>query len=346
MSDTLEVTSVRLSTKQQALIWVSIYAALLFTAFALFKTLLYVFVFSLVSILVVNFILKNLMKLRFPYWLAVTLALLLYFFAISYAFINIVPVVLKQVGSFYEFMQRILDAKYWEEYLVDQPELSETIGGVVEWLKPRLAELFEAFTKWLARELPRGLIVIFYSILFTVYVSIYTNWTIHSLPRLFPKKVRPPVEEFLRTLGIALSSYVDVLLLGAFIVAISFYVLFSFYLPSYTVLLSFWGFVTNLIPIVGVVIEWIPILIVSLGLGLRGFIIVNAVVSAIHLGAFLFFIFIMKRRADINPVLMLIFIFIVGLVYGPVGTFFAVPVAIFFVTLWNEFIKEQLEGLK
>jgi predicted PurR-regulated permease PerM len=28
-----------------------------------------------------------------------------------------------------------------------------------------------------------------------------------------------------------------------------------------------------------------------------------------------------------------------------VGTFFAVPVAIFFVTLWNEFIKRELDSV-
>lgn len=42
---------------------------------------------------------------------------------------------------------------------------------------------------------------------------------------------------------------------------------------------------------------------------------------------------------------MLIFIFIIGLAYGMVGTFFAVPVAIFFVTLWNEFIKSELDNI-
>lgn len=335
----------RLSVRQQALAWVLMYASMIFIAFAIYKTLLYVFVFSLVSILVVNFILKNLMKIRFPYWLAVTMSLTLYFSVLAYAFVNIIPVVTKQVGSFYEFMQRILDSKYWENYLSDNPEFSETVGKIVEWAKPKLTELFSYIAVNFAKQLPQALVVIFYSVLFTVYISIYTRWTTNSISGLFPMKVRPLIEDFLRKLGSALSSYVDVLLLGAIIVSVSFYVLFSVYLPEYTVLLSFWGFVTNLIPIVGVVIEWIPILIVSLGLGLRGFIIVNVVVMLIHLGVFLFFIFVMKRRADINPVLMLIFIFLVGLGYGMVGTFFAVPVAIFFVTLWNEFVKGELENL-
>ncbi|MGC8901743.1 MAG: AI-2E family transporter [Fervidobacterium sp.] len=333
----------KLNVRQFALLFVLLYAFIMFIAFAISRPLLYVFVFSLVSVLVVNFLLRNFLRMKIRYPFAVTLALVLYFSVLIYAFVNIIPPVFKQVSSFYEFMKNILDSKYWENYLKDNPQLSETIGKIAEWASPKINELFSTVAVNLAKNIPNSLVIIFYSILFTVYITIYTNWTTKSLPGLFPKKVRPLIEDFLKKLGAALSSYVDVLLLGAFIVGISFYILFSFYLPDYKVLLSFWGFVTNFIPIVGVVIEWIPILIVSLGLGLRNFIIVNIIVMLIHFGAFLFFIFIMKKRADINPVLMLIFIFLVGISYGLVGTFFAVPVAIFFVTLWNEFIKSEMD---
>ncbi len=333
----------KLSIRQQALLIVLLYAAIFFIAFSISKTLLYVFVFSLISILVVNFIYKNLLKIKIPHPISVTLSLIIYFGVLVYAFVNIIPLVVNQIGSFYEFMKKILDSKYWENYLADNPELSKVIGNLADWASPRLSELFNNFLLDFAKKLPGIGVIIFYSILFTVYVTIYTKWTTKSLPGLFPKRVRPLIEDFLTKLGNSLQSYVDVLLLGALIVSVSFYFLFSIFLPEYTVLLSFWGFITNLIPIVGVVIEWIPILIVTLGLGFKNFLIVNSIVAIVHLGAFLFFIFIMKHKADINPVLMLIFIFLVGLVYGLVGTFFAVPVAIFFVTLWNEFIKSELD---
>jgi len=334
---------VKLSIRQQALLIVLLYAAIFFIAFSISKTLLYVFVFSLISILVVNFIYKNLMKLRIPHPISVTLSLIIYFGVLVYAFVNIIPLVVNQIGSFYEFMKKILDSKYWENYLVDNPELSKVIGNLADWASPKISELFNNFLLDFARKLPGIGVIIFYSILFTVYVTIYTKWTTKSLPGLFPKRVRPLIEDFLTKLGSSLQSYVDVILLGALIVSVSFYFLFSIFLPEYMVLLSFWGFITNFIPIVGVVIEWIPILIVTLGLGIKNFLIVNSIVAVVHLGAFLFFIFIMKHKADINPVLMLVFIFLVGLVYGLVGTFFAVPVAIFFVTLWNEFIKSELD---
>lgn len=333
----------KLSIRQQALLIVLLYAAIFFIAFSISKTLLYVFVFSLISILVVNFIYKNLMKLRIPHPISVTLSLIIYFGVLVYAFVNIIPLVVNQIGSFYEFMKKILDSKYWENYLVDNPELSKVIGNLADWASPKISELFNNFLLDFARKLPGIGVIIFYSILFTVYVTIYTKWTTKSLPGLFPKRVRPLIEDFLTKLGSSLQSYVDVILLGALIVSVSFYFLFSIFLPEYTILLSFWGFITNFIPIVGVVIEWIPILIVTLGLGIKNFLIVNSIVAVVHLGAFLFFIFIMKHKADINPVLMLVFIFLVGLVYGLVGTFFAVPVAIFFVTLWNEFIKSELD---
>lgn len=333
----------KLSIRQQALLIVLLYAAIFFIAFAISKTLLYVFVFSLISILVVNFIYKNLLKIKIPHPISVTLSLIIYFGVLVYAFVNIIPLVVNQIGSFYEFMKKILDSKYWENYLVDNPELSKVIGNLADWASPRISELFNNFLLDFTKKLPGIGVIIFYSILFTVYVTIYTKWTTKSLPGLFPKRVRPLIEDFLTKLGNSLQSYVDVILLGALIVGVSFYFLFTIFLPEYTILLSFWGFITNFIPIVGVVIEWIPILIVTLGLGFKNFLIVNSIVAIVHLGAFLFFIFIMKHKADINPVLMLIFIFLVGLVYGLVGTFFAVPVAIFFVTLWNEFIKSELD---
>ncbi|WP_372590410.1 AI-2E family transporter [Fervidobacterium pennivorans subsp. carthaginiensis] len=333
----------KLSIRQQALLIVLLYAAIFFIAFAISKTLLYVFVFSLISILVVNFIYKNLLKIKIPHPISVTLSLIIYFGVLVYAFVNIIPLVVNQIGSFYEFMKKILDSKYWENYLVDNPELSKVIGNLADWVSPRISELFNNFLLDFAKKLPGIGVIIFYSILFTVYVTIYTKWTTKSLPGLFPKRVRPLIEDFLTKLGNSLQSYVDVILLGALIVGVSFYFLFTIFLPEYTILLSFWGFITNFIPIVGVVIEWIPILIVTLGLGIKNFLIVNSIVAVVHLGAFLFFIFIMKHKADINPVLMLVFIFLVGLVYGLVGTFFAVPVAIFFVTLWNEFIKSELD---
>lgn len=333
----------KLSIRQQALLIVLLYAAIFFIAFSISKTLLYVFVFSLISILVVNFIYKNLLKIKIPHPISVTLSLIIYFGVLVYAFVNIIPLVVNQIGSFYEFMKKILDSKYWENYLVDNPELSKVIGNLADWASPRISELFNNFLLDFAKKLPGIGVIIFYSILFTVYVTIYTKWTTKSLPGLFPKRVRPLIEDFLTKLGNSLQSYVDVILLGALIVGVSFYFLFTIFLPEYTILLSFLGFITNFIPIVGVVIEWIPILIVTLGLGFKNFLIVNSIVAIVHLGAFLFFIFIMKHKADINPVLMLIFIFLVGLVYGLVGTFFAVPVAIFFVTLWNEFIKSELD---
>jgi len=78
----------KLSTRQQALLTVSVYALIMLIAFMIYKTLLYVFVFSLVSILVVNFILRNLVKLKVPYTLSIILSLVIYFGVLIYAIIT------------------------------------------------------------------------------------------------------------------------------------------------------------------------------------------------------------------------------------------------------------------
>ncbi len=334
-----------MSTRREALIFISIYTLIVLILFAIFETFLYTFVFSLVSILVINFIYKLFRRLRVWHPLSILFSLLLYFGLLIYAIISIIPTVVSQTIPFVEFMQNLLDTKYWNEYLKDNQELLHTVNGIVEWLRPKLNDLLEYFFKNFAKGLPQVGVVIFYTIVFSVYFTIYIKWFTNSIPNIFPKRIRHHSELFFKNLGLALSSYVDVMLLSAFIISISIYILFLPLLPQYAVLLAFWGFVTNLIPIVGVVIEWIPILLVTLSLGLKTFIFVNITVMLIHLIVFLFFIFVMNKRASINPVLMLIFIFIIGLFYGLVGTFFAVPVAIYFTTLWKEFIDPELEKL-
>ena len=219
----------KLSTRQQALLTVAAYALIMLIAFMIYKTLLYVFVFSLVSILVVNFIFRNLIKLKVPYTLSIIISLVVYFGVIIYAIINIIPAVTDQLTSFYGFMQNILDSKYWEDYLSSNPSLSNTISSIIDWIKPKIGELFNNLVVSFAKGLPDALVVIFYSVLFTIYITIYTKWTTGSMPGLFPKKIRPLIQDFLTKLGVALSSYVDVMLLGAIIVSISFYFLFSVY---------------------------------------------------------------------------------------------------------------------
>jgi predicted PurR-regulated permease PerM len=53
----------------------------------------------------------------------------------------------------------------------------------------------------------------------------------------------------------------------------------------------------------------------------------------------------MKIHLNINPVLMIISIITVSQVFGIVGIFFAVPLLIFIVAYWNDFIKPSFEGI-
>jgi len=64
------------------------------------------------------------------------------------------PAVTNQLTSFYGFMQQILDSKYWEDYLSSNPSLSNTISGIIDWIKPKIGEVFNNLVVSFAKGLP------------------------------------------------------------------------------------------------------------------------------------------------------------------------------------------------
>lgn len=324
--------------------YVALYSSILILLFLIFKTVLNIFVFTLISVLIINFLAKILNFFKIKGKTAFIISMIIYFLALIYGIILIVPVVTEQLGTFVNAINNVFETKAWEEYFEKNPNLSSGITYVMEWLQPKLSELTNSVVDNIAKGTPGFFTTIFYSVLLTIYIVLYSSWLKKSIPNLFPKVARKNAETFLNKVYSALSGFVDVVFINAIITAIAFYIISTFYFPKISVILSFWAGITNLIPIVGVIFEYIPVFLFSLTLGVKNFIIVNILVLSLHLGLFIVFINVMKSHLSVNPVLMIIALIISGQLFGAVGIFFAVPVLIFVVAYWDEYIRPSLEG--
>ncbi|ABR30743.1 membrane protein [Thermosipho melanesiensis] len=330
--------------KTLASIYVGIYALIFLITCIIFDSVLNVFVFTLMSVLIVNLIARFLNFLKIKGKPAIIVGLVIYFFLIIYGIILIIPVATEQFGSFISTINYVFENKSWETYIKKNPELLSGINDLMEWIQPKLNELTNFFLDKIAKGTPTFFVTIFFSVLLTIYTLLYSSWLKKSLPNIFPKYIRNICENFLEKVYSALSSFVDVVIINAVITAIAFYILSSFYFKDMAIILSFWAGITNLIPIVGVFFEYIPVFLFSLTLGIKGFIIVNLFVIAIHLGLFVIFVNVMKMHLNLNPVLMIISIIIVNQIFGLVGIFLAVPLLIFIAAYWDEFIKPKFES--
>ncbi|MDK2886402.1 MAG: putative permease [Thermosipho sp. (in: thermotogales)] len=329
--------------RKRAAKYIILYSSILLVLFLLFKTILNIFVFTLISVLIINFLSKVLNIFRIKGRLALIIAMLFYFFIIIYGIILIVPAGTEQIGIFINTINKVFETKAWEKYFENNPNLAAGVTIVMDWIQPKLSDLTSYLIDYVAKGTPGFFTTIFYSILLTVYLILYSSWLGKSIPKIFPKNSRRFVEDFLNKVYLALSGFVDVVFINAFITAILFYIISYFYFQNTAIILSFWAGVTNLIPIVGVIFEYIPVFLFSLTLGLKGFIIVNILVILIHLGLFVVFIIVMKKHLSVNPVLMIISIIIVSQVFGIVGIFFAVPLLIFIVAYWDDFVRPSFE---
>lgn len=327
----------------KAAFFVGIYALIFLIFCIIFDTILNIFVFTLMSVLIVNLIAKFFKLIKISTKSSIILGLIIYFFIIIYGIILIIPSVAQQFGEFIATINSVFENKAWESYLENNPDLLSGVNDVMNWIRPKLNDLTTSLLNNIAKGTTTFFITIFYSILLTIYILLYSSWLKNTFPNLFPKDIRNDVATFFDKVYSTLSNFVNVVVINAVITAIAFYIVSSFYFKELAAILSFWAGITNLIPIVGVFFEYVPVFLFSLTLGLKGFIIVNIFVIAIHLALFIIFVNVKKMNLNLNPVLMIIAIIIVNQIFGLVGTFFAVPLLIFIVAYWEKFVKPKFE---
>ncbi len=268
-----------------------------------------------------------------------------FFLVLILVLATLVPAVIKEFGGFYSTMIDAFEKKSWEKY-VDNPQIRDLITRFMNYLQPKLEEFVNHTLTQITAYIPSLLMFAFFAVLGTIY-TLLNSQHIKRLPTiLYPKRIGYISEPFLKELLDNLSRFVLSIFVTATITGILFFMVFEIFNLKYSVTIGVWAFITNFIPIVGVLFEYIPVFLFSLSLGIKGVILMAVITLIIHTIAFVTFLNMMRGYTKINPVEMLLFIMVLGRIYGLLGIFVAVPMAIFTNIFWKYFIKPYLEGRK
>ncbi len=229
------------------------------------------------------------------------------------------------------------------------PERKEEIINNVRNLLISLQAKFREYIPLLFQKIPSiissAFTVIFFVILGTVYLSYYFPLMKRYSTKLYPNHSRVVAKSFLKDTYRSLQRYVNTILLISLMVGFLVGIVVRLLSLEYSILMGFWAAVTNLIPIVGVALEVIPLFLLAASVQNLGILIVLALVLiAVHSVAFVFFLKLMKGYGRINPVAIIFMIIIFGQLLGVVGAFIAVPIAIVIKHFWEHFISPWLDG--
>lgn len=320
------------------------YTAVFVTLCLLYKNFFNTILFTFISVMVVDAVAGLVTKIfRISKKLSVIISIVICFSVFIWSLVTIIPSAFTQFTSFYTLITDIIEKRTWEQYIQNNEQLLKMLNGIVDFIKPSINQLGNYLIRTVASQIPGALVVLFFTIIGIIYVSLYSGKIVKIIPLVYPKKCREYVDNFVKELKINMRRFIGVITLNAIIVGLAFFALFRFMNIPYAPLVAFWAFLTNFIPIVGVFFEFIPIFLFSLSLGLQGMLWVVFFSIVIHLGVFILFFEIMKGYAKVNPVVMIFSILLTGEIFGPVGVFFGVPAAVFVIIFYKQFVSPQFE---
>ncbi len=333
-----------LEPKRLAMYFTLIYTAIFVVLFVLYKNFFNTLLFTFIAVMVVDAVAGLIKKIfKISKKLSIIISLVICFSVFIWGLVTIIPSAFTQFADFYTLIADIIEKRAWEQYIQNNNELLKMLNGIVDFIKPGINQLANYLLRVIASKIPGALVVLFFTILGIIYVSLYSSKITRVIPLMYPKKCREQINEFVEELKMNMRRFISVITLNAIIVGAAFFLLFRIMNISYAPLIAFWAFLTNFIPIVGVIFEFIPVFLFSLSLGLQGMLWVVFFSVLIHLGVFVLFFEIMKGYARVNPVLMIFSILLTGEIFGPVGVFFGVPAAVFAVVFYKQFLYPQFE---
>ncbi len=207
---------------------------------------------------------------------------------------------------------------------------------------------FRDYSRRLLEQIPTFLsslgAILFFVVLGTVYFSYYFPSFKRFTPHLYPKSSRSEAVPFLKDTYKNLERFVTSIVLVSIFVGIVVAILIRLLGLPYSLLMGFWATITNMIPIVGVVFEIIPLILLAVSArSLVVFIGLLIALLVIHTAAFIIFLKLMRGYTRINPVIMIFAIIFFGQVLGVAGAFVAVPATIIIKQFWDHFISPWFE---
>lgn len=249
---------------------------------------------------------------------------------------------------------RVGSKEIWREvveYFMPKPLAEERTQQITNNVGKLLIEMQSMFRQYIPRALekiPNLLTTVFTVMFFVIIGGVYFSYYFPAFksyaPKLYPKKCRNTALPFLKDTYGNLERYVISIVIVGIVVGIIMGILVKLLGLPYALLMGFWAALTNLIPIVGVVLEIVPLLLVAASVkSLTAFIGLIIGLILIHSMAFIMFLKLMKGYNRINPVVVIIMLILVGQFLGIGGAFIAVPIAIVLKQIWNHFLSPWLE---
>ncbi|KAF2956421.1 AI-2E family transporter [Marinitoga sp. 38H-ov] len=334
----------KLSTNLRGALFTVIYL-LLFISISFISTDVFtIIIFTLGFVLAINLIAKGLNYFKIPMKIATVISLISSLFFLYLLLVLLIPTVIKEISNFIIFLNDFFQKAQWKILLQNQPEnIINNIENFMNGLQPKIIELLSNIIELIPTYGQKAFTFLFFLTIGTIYFSFYFDSFKQKLQYLYPKSLRNSAKAFYNETFNQIEHYVVATLFASAFVGVSAFFVMSFLGIKYQLLLSFWAAVTNFIPVIGVVLEFIPMIIVGVSSGITTMLIFLIIMSIIHGIAFIIFISIMKDYGRVNPVVTIFSLLILGSLINLTGALIAVPIAMIIKVFWNTYIKPELE---
>ena len=182
---------------------------------------------------------------------------------------------------------------------------------------------------------------LFFTQILTFYI-LYNYETINSyIDKLIPQNYRKGIKKLFKTINKDLRLFVKGMLMDISALFGMCVVFFAIIGLKYSILLSIFVSITNVIPFIGPYIGGVPAVLIGLSISTKTGILTAASILIVQiLESNLINPMIMSKMTEINPFLIIIDVTIMGKLFGIVGMIFAIP-SIIVVKNVIEFIRNS-----
>jgi predicted PurR-regulated permease PerM len=223
-------------------------------------------------------------------------------------------------------------------------QMMKTIKDILNQLKDFVRTNIPHWLEKIPNFLGTTVYIVFFIILGAIYLSYYFGGFKKFIPLIYPKKCRNEAIPFLKDTYISLERYLISIIICALIVGFSMGISFELLGLPFALLVGFWAAITNLIPVIGVVFEVVPVLLLALySKSWFDFIILVIIIIFLHAFAFILFLKISQGLNKVNPFFIIIMMVLMSQLFGFAGSFIAVPACLVIKRIWEHFLGPWME---
>ncbi len=333
----------RYFSEEEALVLFFVLALLLVSVLA-FGNILGPVLVAIVIAFLMQGVVNNLVKLKVPHLLAVSLVSLLLVGLMITAIFLLLPLVWNQLSNLFNELPRLLSQG--QELLAGLPEQYPqfiTEEQLQQWVKAARNEVAQ-FGQWALSyslsSIPNVVVLIVYLILVPILVFFFLkdrDELLQWLVRMLPRK-RNLMQRIWLEMDTQIANYVRGKAIEIFLVGGVSYIAFQFLGLNYAALVALMVGLSVIIPYIGAAVVTIPVALVGIlqwGWSSDFFYLMLAygIIQAIDGNVLVPFLF--SEVVDLHPVAIIVAVLFFGGVWGFWGVFFAIPLATLIKAILN-----------